>query len=189
MREGDRYRTILSDELRKTTQVYVELSERGLKHIRSTHALSQCRLYLATIHMLKNGKPLMVTIDIPDEFPLLGRLHLTNCTIQCFLPKHQERVAFLFFELKQEKVHIVDLHVERFCRRQGMGSLMVGLLEDISSGFAMKEISGWLSSVDFHIRDIQIAFYQSNGYSVKCHDEQCTEGYVRKDISDLLAQR
>lgn len=186
LRERDRLRVIqnneLNNELKKITQAFAELSERGLKGVRYTRALSQYRFYFATVHVLKNGRPLMVIAYIPDHAPVFGKVYLTNCTIECFLPGHWERVAFLYFELKQDKAHIVDLYVQPFCRRQGLGSLMLSLLEDIASSFAMKQISGWLSSVDVRIRDVQIAFYRANGYSVKCHDDQCTEGFVTKDI-------
>lgn len=132
--------------------------------------------------MLSNGQPALFIIQIRDHFPIDGKPYFSKCSIECFLSTRHDRIGFLFFQIIGSQVWIEDIFVDPFCRRQGIGSLMMAFLEAVAIGFNAREIVGRLAAVDFDVRDVQIAFYKAQGFTVKCNDEQCETGSIRKSL-------
>jgi len=91
----------------------------------------------------------------------------------------QNNQGFLYFEINDAKAIIIDICMHK--KRQGIGSFLLMLLEQLVTPFGVKKISGYLSPRDVDNRSVQIAFYSKNGYSVKLTDNN-KEGWIKKEL-------
>lgn len=91
-----------------------------------------------------------------------------------------DTAAYLYFKINNTKAIIEDVVVSN--TREGIGSYLLRLLEQLVSHFGVKEIVGWLSPYDFNNRPAQIAFYNNNGYVVTLSDNKETGG-IKKVIA------
>lgn len=95
----------------------------------------------------------------------------------------RDQIAFLYFDIKGLDVYAVDIFTDPSKRRQGIGTFILRLLECVAIGFGAKRIIGELSPVDLPNREIQIAFYTKNGYTVLFHENNKESGWVEKKLS------
>ena len=138
----------------------------------------------------KNNMLLLVIARVPSiEKSTVYQPFYRNATIEVIDPETfvplaiHKRIAFLYFEIKGQNVHAVDICTVPEMRRQGIGTFMLRLLESIATGFGAKIIDGELSPVDLPNREIQIAFYTKNGYNIFFRDENKESGWIEKKLS------
>ncbi|AEG14429.1 hypothetical protein Desku_0829 [Desulfofundulus kuznetsovii DSM 6115] len=168
-------------------KLYHELQEEHKKHLQKStkNAIELLRWYNPTNLYFVGLLPFMsrkdnfywILIRFGDQKPETKENYFRDCSIwvldPCFPTSlNNPQQGRLHFEIKDKEVEITNLVVGN--QREGIGSFLLNLLEQLARTLDVKKISGKLSPQDAEIRNIQIAFYEKNGYSVVLNNDEQT---------------
>lgn len=81
-------------------------------------------------------------------------------------------------DIKPSRIEIVDFIIGP--KRQGIGSYLLILLDNIAQMLGTAYIYGSLSPVDFGNREEQVKFYSRSGYTISFLDKSRKEGAILK---------
>jgi GNAT superfamily N-acetyltransferase len=79
-------------------------------------------------------------------------------------PSHPAARLLSKIYISKKTCYIED--ITSIYQRRGLGSFLLKMLEDLMRLLNVEKIIGWLSPVDLKNRDIQVAFYLSNGFEL-----------------------
>lgn len=168
-------------------KLYHELQEEHKKHLQEStkNAIELLRWHNPTNLYFVGLLPFMsqkdnfywILIRFGDQKPETKENYFRNCSIWVLDPYFpisltNPQQGRLHFEIKDKEVEITSLVAGN--QREGIGSFLLNLLEQLARTFDVKKISGKLSPRDAEIRNIQIAFYEKNGYSVVLNKDEQT---------------